>query len=91
MKTLIIYDNTGYILMTQSGDYRIPEGGIQYSEVEIPKGKRVVSIDMENNTPVYDDIPKSETQLLQEKVEKLENNMADLMLEMATQRGNKQN
>lgn len=83
MKTLIIYDNTGYILLTQSGEYRTPEGGIQFIEVEVPTGKRAVSIDTETNTPVYEDIPKSETELLQEKINQLEKDIADLTLEVA--------
>lgn len=83
MKTLIIYDNTGFILLTQSGDYRIPEGGIQFIEVEVPSGKHAVSIDIETNTPIYEDIPKTETQLLQEKMEQLESDLADLTFEVA--------
>lgn len=40
MKTLVIYDNVGYIyLQLTSDDNRIPQGGINYLEVEVPGGK----------------------------------------------------
>ncbi|AWK52201.1 hypothetical protein DIC82_14860 [Clostridium beijerinckii] len=70
MKTLIIYDNTGYILLTYNDTYRKPQGGVQYLEVEIPTGKRVVSIDVIQtpSVPIYEDIPLTETELLKQKV-----------------------
>lgn len=83
MKTIIIYDNTGFILMTQAGTYRVPEGGIQYLEVEIPEGKRPVSVNVKTKEPVLEDLPKSETELLQEKIAQLENDLADLTFEVA--------
>ena len=71
MRTLIIYDNTGkiYNLIT-SETYTIPQGGIQYLEVEIPKGKIAIGIDVTvtPNIPIYVDIPLSETELLKQKV-----------------------
>lgn len=70
MKTLIIYDNTGYIYLQMTGSYRTPQGGIDYLEVEIPEGKIIKSVDTSAtpNVPIFADIPKTEMQLLQEQL-----------------------
>lgn len=80
MNTLIIYDSTGYIISQMSGSVREPVG-IPFLWVEIPQGKRIVSIDVsgETHTPVFEDLPKSEVQLLQEQVNDLNVAMAALM------------
>lgn len=81
MKTLIIYDNTGYIyLQFTGGIYRIPEGGLQYIEEEIPTGKRPVSVDVSSipHKINYEDIPKTEMELLKEQVETLTQANAEL-------------
>lgn len=65
MKTLVIYDNKGTIFYAVTGDYVIPDGGIQYIEVEVPQDKRIVSVDVTDNNnpmPIFEDIPKSETE-----------------------------
>lgn len=58
MKTLIIYDNTGFIYLTYDRNYRIPEGGIQYMEIEIPSNKKLVGIDTSTtpHKPILEDI-----------------------------------
>lgn len=74
MKTLVIYDNIGYIYLQFSGtENRIPQGGIQYIESEVPDGKYVKSIDITvtPNVPILEDIPKTDMEKLQEKVEDL--------------------
>ncbi|MBY6789196.1 hypothetical protein HYH43_07060 [Clostridium botulinum] len=78
MKTLIIYDNTGYILMQQTGSYRVPEGGVQYLELEIPTGKIVKSINVDKKEAILEDIPKSEVEILKEQVESLTQANAEL-------------
>ncbi|MBN1042360.1 hypothetical protein FC959_17250 [Clostridium botulinum] len=80
MKTLIIYDNTGFIILQQSGPYRVPEGGVQYLVIEIPENKRLKSIDTSviPHKPILDNIPKSEIELLKEKIESLEKSNAEL-------------
>ncbi|OOM78622.1 hypothetical protein CLPUN_18490 [Clostridium puniceum] len=63
MKTLILYDNTGYIyLQIRDSENRLPQGGIQFLEIEIPEGKTLKSIDVTvtPNVPVYEDIPLTE-------------------------------
>ncbi|NFG60530.1 hypothetical protein [Clostridium sp. CMCC3677] len=78
MKTLIIYDNTGFIILQQTGSYRAQEGGVQYLEVEIPTGKMVKSINVDKKEAILVDIPKSEVEILKEKVESLEMANAEL-------------
>jgi len=75
MKTLIIYDNTGYIYLQIGGiENRIPQGGLQFLEVEIPEGKILTGVNVKAtpNIPIYEDIPLSETELLKQKVDEQE-------------------
>ncbi len=99
MKTLIIYDNVGYILMQQTGSYRVPEGGIQYLEVdsEVHKNKIIKSVNIETKELILEDIPKSEMELLKEElsqntkemakkdlaIEQLQKDLADLTKQIA--------
>ncbi len=83
MKTLILYDNTGYIyLQFTGGTYRIPQGGIQYLETEIPNGKIATRIDISTtpHKPVLEDMPKTEIEVAQERIQALE----DYILEKET-------
>ncbi|NLU52387.1 MAG: hypothetical protein GXX10_05945 [Clostridiaceae bacterium] len=68
MNTLIIYDSTGYVISQASGSVREPVG-VPFMWVEVPQSKYVQSIDVsgEEHTPVFVDLPKSETQLLREE------------------------
>lgn len=69
---LVVYDKKGTVYFAGTG-FPTPEG-IPYLEVEIPEGKRFVgvNVDVEPNEPIFEDIPKSELQILKEKVEALE-------------------
>lgn len=81
MITQIIYDDTGFIIsQMQSSDLREPVG-IPFLMVEIPEDKYLIGVDVSvtPNVPVYEDLPKSETQLLQEQVNDLNLAMAALM------------
>lgn len=64
MKTLIIYDNTGYIYLQMAGTYRVPEGGLNYLEIDIPEGKMLSGIDLTQtpNVAIFEDIPLSDAQ-----------------------------
>lgn len=86
MNTLVIYDNTGYIIQQISGSIREPQGGVQFIWVEIPEGKRLVSIDTTKtpHTVVLGDIPKTEMQLAQERIASLEQSNAELTTLIAT-------
>lgn len=73
MKTLIIYDNKGSIFSQMSGNYLVPQGGIQFLEIEIPEGKQLNRVDV-SVTPhqaILEDIPLSE-------IEQLKQTIADL-------------
>lgn len=85
MKTLIIYDNEGKIFVQMSGSYLVPNGGVQYLEVDssLHENKIIKGVNVKTKELILEDIPKTETQLLQEKITQLENDMADLMLEIA--------
>ena len=77
MKTLIIYDNQGYIISAISG---IPSPrkpvGVPYLEVDIPEGKRIkidengIGVDI-TKTPhevILEDIPPTEIEELKQVV-----------------------
>jgi len=81
MQTLIIYDETGYIISQMSGDVREPVG-IPFMWVEIPDGKRIVSVDPETNEPIFEDLPKSEIELLRIEQAKANAEMIELMMTM---------
>ena len=64
MKSLVIYDSTGYIWNIIYGQEEIP-GGLEKSAmiVNIPSNMRVLSIDVtdpNNPTPVFDNQPDTE-------------------------------
>ena len=81
MNTLIIYDQEGYIISQMSGSVREPIG-IPFLWVEVPVGRRIVSVDVsgETHTPVFEDLPKSETQILQERIDLVQEALDDLIL-----------
>lgn len=69
---LVIYDNTGYIFLIGTG---FPEPqGMQHMYVEIPEGKYLKCIDtsQDPHKPIFEDIPKSDIELLKDRVETLE-------------------
>lgn len=80
MKTLIIYDNEGYIISTRQGQPspRVPVG-VPYLEVEIPEGKRIkitdgIGVDV-TKTPhqaILEDIPPTETEILKQEVQTMQ-------------------
>jgi len=72
MNTLIIYDNTGYIISTMSGTVREPQGGVQFIEIDIPVGKQIkitngigVNISVTPNVATLEDIPLTDMQTVQ--------------------------
>ena len=66
MNTLVIYDNQGKIFKWVTRGYEIPQGGVQYLEVVIPDGKRLVSVDtsVTPNVAVFEVIPPTESERL---------------------------
>ena len=55
-KTIIYYDETGKIIMSESGDYLKPTGQVSTLEVEIPDGYVPVSVG-EDGQVVTEQIP----------------------------------
>jgi hypothetical protein len=80
MKTLMIYDITGYVYLQMSGNYRVPQGGIQFLETEIPEGKVLKGIDVSKtpNVPILDDIPKTDLEKTQDQLLETQAQLADL-------------
>ena len=86
MKTLIIYDNEGYIISTRQGqpNPRVPVG-VPYLEVEIPKGKQILITDgigvdtsVTPHEVILEDIPPTEIDLLKEENLVIKQSMAEL-------------
>lgn len=74
MNTLLIYDKTGYILFNGQGSVREPQG-IPFLWVEIPTGKQLkltdgigVDVSVTPNLAILEDIPKTEMELVKEKL-----------------------
>ncbi len=69
MRTLVIYDLSGAVWLLRGGNYIVPDG-IPYLEVDVPEGKRITGVDIsgDEHIPIFEDIPKMETQLLQEQL-----------------------
>ena len=72
--TTIIYDQTGRILMTQSGDMGATEADVL--TYEVPDGYRAVSVDPVTKEVTLEEIPKTEAEKqladLQKKIAELE-------------------
>lgn len=79
MKTLIIYDNTGYVYLQITGNYRLPQDGIQFLEIEIPQGKTLNCIDINKipNEPIFEDLPISEVDILKNKLQQSQKILGD--------------
>ena len=80
MKTLIIYDNTGYIYLQITGSYKIPQGGLNYLEVDEDsfKGKIIKSVNAETKELVLEDIPKTELEKTQYQLLETQAQLANL-------------
>jgi hypothetical protein len=90
MQTLIIYDQTGYILDIRSG-YPAPREpvGIPFMWVDVPEGKMVVRVDtsITPHQPVFEDLPPTEIDLLKAKVEEQEQAILELTMALAAIQG----
>lgn len=69
---LVVYDNNGTIYFAGTG--KETPVGIPYLEIEIPDGKYLDKIDtsVTPHEPVFKEYPKSELELLRERVTELE-------------------
>lgn len=83
MYALVIYDNEGYVLSVQRGEPAPREPvGVPYMWVEIPQGKRIVRVDVSvtPHVPIFEELPPSETDLLKQRIELLEDTITELIL-----------
>lgn len=73
MKTLIIYDTDGTIYYQAAGAVTAPQG-LPHMWVDIPEGKHLVSIDTSGDapTPIFEDNPRSDVQLLEDEITELQ-------------------
>lgn len=73
MNTLVVYDNKGTVFLQVTGNYLLPQGGVQYLEEDIPEGQRLVGVDV-SVTPhqvILENIPPSEVDALKTTVSDL--------------------
>lgn len=85
MKTLITYDETGYVLSNITGFYKTPVG-VPFLEVEIPQGKRLkitdgigVDVSVTPHQVILEDIPPTEIEVLKQKQQELELTLDSLL------------
>ncbi|WP_297420459.1 hypothetical protein [Clostridium sp.] len=78
MKYLIIYDNDGTIFSIQGENYKVPNGGVQFIEIEVPANKIIVGVDIETKTVKLADVPLTETEILKKRLEEQENALTEL-------------
>lgn len=88
MKTLIIYDDNGYVLSNITGSYRVPTG-VPFLEVEIPVGKRIASIDgigvdvsVTPHQVILEDIPPSDIEKLRQENAQANAELFELIISM---------
>ncbi len=80
--TLIIYDNQGQIFSQVTGNYLVPQGGVQFIEIEVPEDKRVAGVDVSVNPHqvVLEDIPPSEVEQLRIEMAQANTELFEMML-----------
>ena len=76
---VIIYDNDGKIWYNGSGMGE--PAGLPFLNVEIPEGQYIESVDVssEPHKPVFKPFPKSEMEILKERIEELEKGQETLI------------
>lgn len=82
MKTLIVYDNEGYLISQQQGQPSPREPiGVPFMLVEIPDNKRLTGVDVSvtPHVPIFEDNPLTETELLKEENMSLKLAVAELV------------
>lgn len=90
MQTLVVYDETGFILSMRSGEPAPREPvGVPFMWVEIPNGKRIVGVDVSTipHQPIFEDIPPSEMDILKAENEYNKRAIAELSILVATMGG----
>ncbi|HHY26615.1 MAG TPA: hypothetical protein GX523_07680 [Desulfitobacterium dehalogenans] len=80
--TLIIYDNQGQIFSQVTGNYLVPQGGVQFMEIEVPAGKIVsgVNVSVTPHQAILEDIPPSEIEKLRLEMAQANTELFEMML-----------
>lgn len=73
MKTLIIYDETGRVLLTSGGDDVQEPKAVYFTMGEVPEGQYVSAMDLEKGKPVLESFPKTP---MEKRLEELEAQLA---------------
>jgi hypothetical protein len=87
MNTLIIYDNTGYVISQMAGSIREPQGGVLFLWAEIPDGKQLkltdgigIDVSVTPHQAILEDVPKTEIELLKGQQQELSDTIAVLIM-----------
>ena len=75
MKTLVIYDNEGKVVFTNTNS-EVKEGEFSPLIVTIPEGQMLIGVNIETNEPIFSDIPPSE-------IDKLRTSLDEAILELS--------
>ena len=75
MKTLVIYDNEGKVVFTNTNS-EVKEGEFSPLIVTIPEGQMLIGVNIETGEPIFSDIPPSE-------VDKLRTSLDEAILELS--------
>ena len=75
MKTLVIYDNEGKVVFTNTNS-EVKEGEFSPLIVTIPEGQMLIGVNIETNEPIFSDIPASE-------IDKLRTSLDEAILELS--------
>lgn len=86
MYTLIIYDETGYVLSIRSGEPAPKEPiGVPFLWVEIPEGKQIkitdgigVDVSVTPHQAILEDIPPTEVDTLKQQVTELQDALVEI-------------
>ena len=75
MKTLVIYDNEGQVVFTNTNS-EVKEGEFSPLIVTIPEGQMLIGVNIETNEPIFSDIPPNE-------IDKLRASLDEAILELS--------
>lgn len=83
INTLIIYDETGFIISQLNGSVREPVG-VPFLWVDIPDNKYVIKVNVNStlHEAVLADKPKTETDLLKDEINNLTLHQSDVELDI---------
>lgn len=76
-KVMVIYDNRGSLYL-QSEFYNLPDGGLNYLEVDVPEGQIISGVDTSTspNIAKFSSIPKTDLEKAKEEIAALKEQVA---------------